>query len=232
MTAAAASHLPPKGTDSGELWRKLTALPRPVSDPLDFPEAVNGKPVGQYRLRVLTEGELHYVRREADVAARRMMGQEAPKNGEVSFGYEDIYRNELSVQLVTLACRDVDHPHVLPAFISAKAARERLSTDQFGVLVSSYNHWRRDIGPELSELTKEEMEAWVKILMEGGRRAPLARLTSEALTDLVMHLVAQVSRSAASGSPGSPPADLSPTPTDDPPSPSGWAETPQPAPTT
>jgi hypothetical protein len=207
--AAAVSNGPPAEVESSELWRKLTQRPRPVSDPIDFPESdETGKPVGQYRLRILTETELQYVRATADIAARQIMGKSAPKNGEVSFGYEDIYRNELTVQMVAIACRDVNKPHALPAFMSAKHARDRLTTDQFGVIMNAYALFRRDHGPEVAELTVEEMEAWIKVLMEGGKRLPLARLTSEALTDLVMHLVSKLkSLSEDSGSAGSPPAD-------------------------
>lgn len=205
MTAAT-SHGPSAKIEASELFLRLSETPRPVSDPLDFPEKdkKTGKPIGQYRLTVLTEHQLHYVRAQADIAARQIMGKMAPKNGETSLGYEDIYRNELSVQLAALACRSVDTPHTMPVFMSAKDARARLDSDQFGVICRAYNLFRLDVGPELAELTTEECDAWIDRLKEGGQRHPLSRLTLEALTDLLLHSAARLRQLEANGSSGSP----------------------------
>ena len=200
---------PPATVKPAALWLKLTERPRPTAT-IDFPaKGPDGQPIGKCKLWVLTESELHVARAQADIAAREIMGKGAPKGNELSFGYEDIYRNELAIQLTALACRDVEDPK-FPLFPSAKHARQALTTDELGLLAQSYERFRVESGPMLSDMTVEEMEAWIAALKEGGTSFPLARLTSGALTDLVMHLVTtRATSSTPTGSVGSPPGGTS-----------------------
>jgi hypothetical protein len=75
-----------------------------------------------------------------------------------------------------------------PAFPSAERLRKKLTTDEISALVTSYGEFRRERGPYLTELSEPELEAWVKVLMEGASRVPLALLSGEALKDLIMYL--------------------------------------------
>lgn len=186
---------PPKDVASSDLWRRLSERPRPskpfkltCKDGFDF----------EIVLWVLTESELHFCRANAQKVAQEILGGEQ-KSGNL--GYEEIFQNELIVQLVCLACRAAEDPQ-FPAFPSPKFARQKLTTDEFGVLASAYSEFRREAGPMLSELTAAEMEAWIRVLKDGASRVPLARLSSEAKSDLILHLVQTFS--TATGSAGSP----------------------------
>jgi hypothetical protein len=198
------SNGPPPDAKPGDLWRRLSERPRPMTE-IDFPaKNADGTPIGRCKLRVLTENELSVCRAQADIAAKTILGASAPKAGEISFGYEDIYRNESIGQLLALACRDAEDPN-LPVFQTPKQARTALTTDEMAVLYQAYCSWRTECGPVVSELTKDELDAWLRVLMEGGSRLPLANLSGAATSDLVMFLVSKVKEfSIATGSVGSP----------------------------
>lgn len=186
---------PPKDVSPGDLFRRLSERPRPTKaftlprlDGFEF----------NVVLRVLTENELHFCRANAQKASKEFLGGEQ-KVGDL--GYEEIYQNDVIVQLVCIACRDAEDPK-FPAFPSAKAARLVLTTDEFAVLAAAYNEFRRESGPILSEITPSEMESWIRVLKEGASRVPLARLSGEAKSDLILALMEKLS--IATGSAGSP----------------------------
>ncbi len=204
--------MPPKSVPETELWRKLSQRPRP-STVVDFPARRGEESPGKLALRVLTESELDYCRGAAETVAKEFCGKEG-KAGDL--GYEDVYRQELALQLICFAARDPADNDV-PIFPLPKHARQKLTTDELAQLVQSYHYFRAESGPLLYELTADEMEAWIQVLVKGGSRVPLARCSGEALTDLVMFLVSKLGNSPTdSGSAGSPPGESS-TPT--PPSP-------------
>ena len=198
IQAAQTSNGPPKGVDGSALWAQLAARERPTRV-VDYPGA--GESPGQVALRILTMNEMQACRANADKEAKRLLA--TGTNGDL--GYEDIYRNELVVQLVCTACRAPEDTRV-PTFPTAKHARDKLTEDDFAVLFEAYKLFKIEAGPILSEMTSAEMEAWITLLQEGGSRIPLARCSSGALCDLVMHLIARLPKSPTdSGSAGSPP---------------------------
>jgi hypothetical protein len=198
---------PPKDADPSELWQKLTERPRPTCD-FQFPgKDKNGNPLPPAKLWVLREAELHACRANASKVAKEMVG-EAGKVGDL--GYEEIYRNEMATEMVALCVRAHDDP-TFPGFPSAKAVRQRLTTDEIALIAGAYTQFRVESGPMISELTPVEMEAWLKVLQEGASRVPLARCSGEALSDLVMFLVSKIATpSTDTGSAGSPPSESSP----------------------
>jgi len=199
---AVASNLPPKGTDAGALWTTLTALPRPTSAP--FEVQLRGS-TQHVVFRVLTASELASVRATADKAAREFLANISGATEPGGLAYEESYEQEKACALLALACRQAEDPR-FGAFPSAKQARQELTDDEISVLLVGYAKFRRESGPMLAELTREEMDAWVKLLEQGASRLPLARLSGEALSDLVMYLVS-LRRSSPTGtsSAGSPP---------------------------
>jgi len=201
---------PPANVKPSDLLLKLAERPRPTTA-IDFP--VNGpdeQPIGKCKLWVLRESELHVARAQADIAAREIMGKGAPRGTELSFGYEDIYRNELAIQLVAMACRDADDPK-FPVFPSAKSARQALTTDELGVLSTAYEQFRVESGPMLSDMTLDEMEAWASKLQEGGASfGPLSYWPGETLRAFIKFLVSKLKTSLTdTGSSGSPCVDTS-----------------------
>jgi hypothetical protein len=195
---------PPKDVPAGELWRKLLERPRP-SVTVDFPgKGTDGQPLGQVMLWVLTESELHGCRANADKTAKALLGGET-RVGDL--GYEEIYRNEMLVELVSIACRQPDDSR-LPSFPSARYARQQMTSDEIAVLAEAYAEHRRKCGPILSEMTEAEMSAWIERLKEGASKAaPLEYLSPEALKDLCRKMGSMLS--TATGSSGSLPDESS-----------------------
>jgi hypothetical protein len=64
-------------------------------------------------------------------------------------------------------------------------------------LLSAYAIFRRESGPIISDITPEEMDAWVELLAKGASRAPLVRCSSEALTDLILYLVSKLKQASS-----------------------------------
>jgi hypothetical protein len=200
---------PTKNDEPSELWVKLTELPRPLSEEMTF--RARNEDVGTFKFWVLTAQELSTVRVEASRAAKKLFGDEAVKG---NLAYEEEYEEQKALHLLALACRQPGDPR-FPTFYSAGKARAELTDDEITSALMAYRDFRVRSGPMISELTPDEMEAWIKLLVEGGSRFPLAaRLSGEALIDLTMFLVSKLRTSATgTSSAGSPPAASStPTP--------------------
>jgi len=194
---------PPKDKHPSVLWQKLLERPLP-SVVVPYPVRKGEQSPGNVRIRLLSESEMMRVRANSELTAKEML---QGKSAVGDLGYEEIYRNESIIELLAIACRDVDMPE-LPVFPSAMHARAQLITDQFAVLATLYNELRRTAGPIVSDMTDEEMEAWIKVLTEGAEVGPLAfaQLSSEAKTDLILRLAARLRTSpTGNGSAGSPP---------------------------
>lgn len=197
----------PDPKKASELWEKLSARPRPTKT-IPFPVPPGEESPGELSLRILTEGELSRARASADIAAKEMLRGES-RPGDL--GYHEIYMDEVAVQIVFEAARNpanVEHP----AFWSPKEIRQKLTTDEVTQVLRGYNEFRIERGPFISDLSEAELEAWVKVLMEGASRVPLARLSGEALIDLTLYLASILRRggSTAISSAASPPGDSSP----------------------
>jgi hypothetical protein len=198
---------PPANASGSELWNRLTQLPRPTRD---FTFSHRGTEV-TVRLVVLVEQELAACRAAADDFAKRACGGK-PQAGDL--GYNDVYRNEIVVQVVCTACRDPQGMSLKSrAFPNADLAREQFTSDEWAVLFQAYCEWQADSGPIVSGMTTEEMDAWIEKLQEGASRSPLALLSSEQKSQLLLHLVSRLPKSpTASGSVGSPQSDPTPDP--------------------
>lgn len=197
-----AYHGPPAGVEAQDLWSKITQRPRPHKD---FVFKARGQDA-TVRLVVLTESELMHCRAAADAFAKQEL-RDKQAHGEANLGYQDIYRNEVVVQLVCLACRDPKGAGIASlAWPNADLARQFFTADELAVLFNAYCDWQTESGPILSSMTKEEMDLWIEKLQEGGSRLPLAALSSEAKSALLMHSVSMLSTlRTGSGSAGSQP---------------------------
>lgn len=197
---------PPKGADASELWVKLSELPRPLSPEYTF--RARGADVGTLRFWVLTAQELSWVRVEASRETKKLFGEDAIRG---NLAYEEELEEQKALHLLQLSCRQPEDPR-FPTFRRAAEVREALTDDEITVALTAYAQFRRESGPIISELTPEEMEAWVKVLMEGGSRFPLARCSGEVLIDLTMYLASKLRASATGTSSAGSPPDESSTP--------------------
>jgi hypothetical protein len=133
----------------------------------------------------------------------------AAARDEQNLGYDDVYKNEASLQVICMAAR---HPRnaKAQAFPSPEKVRTEFTADEVASLLMSYMIVQRELGPIVSRMTNDEMESWIERLEAGGSAFPLALLSSEAKNDLVMYLVSQRSNSQTdTSSPGSQREDTS-----------------------
>ena len=129
--------------------------------------------------------------------------------GGRSLAYDEIYRNELAIETLVLACRDPKDLK-LPAFPNSQLARAYLTTDEITCLFMAYIEHQQESGPIVANMSVPTMDAWILRLQEGASRVPLAQLSLEALKDLLLHSVSLLATSRTdSGSAGSPPPESS-----------------------
>ena len=196
---------PPKDESPSELWARLSERPRPWTE-FQFPGVdAAGNAFPKCKLWILTEAEMHSCRANATRVAKAMIGDAKVGIGDI--GYEEMYRNEMAVEMVALCVRVFDDPK-FPAFPKAERVRQKLTTDEIAVLADAYTQFRVQSCPTLADLTPAEMEAWIVVLMEGASRAPLAALSGQAQSDLLMWCVEKIkSLSTRTSSAGSPPSE-------------------------
>lgn len=202
---------PPAHVEPTDLWTRLTTMPRPHTE-VAFPrkdpttgEMMTDKVV----IWILTESELMASRASADAYARELLIN-PQKSGDANIGYQQIYNNAVVIECVFRCCRSTLNVK-LSAFPSTVMMRKYLTSDELAVLFRAYCTFQAESGPMLSSMTKEEMDAWIAVLKEGGSRLPLSRLPLESVTELLMHSVSFLPKSQTdSGSSGSPPSESSP----------------------
>ena len=179
-------------------------MPRP-SRVVDFPRnGADGKPMGELRVRVLTQEEQMLCSAEAERFTKKAI-KDLPKGDEAQIGYQNTYNNAAAVEVLFHACRKKDDPE-LPFFPSRDVLRKFLTPDEVGVLMMHYYTAQAEMGPIVAHMSEEEMEAWIARLGEGGSRFPLDLLSSEALKELAYSLACRMhSFAMATSLPGSQP---------------------------
>lgn len=193
---------PPDNVTANALFDALCAMPRPFRV-VDIPrKAPDGSFPLQCHLQVLTQQERMVAVAAAEKFAQRALRAQRkdeesflPKKDAHSQGYDDLYTNELSVQLLFRACKQVEKPR-LPFFPTADDLRKVLDGDEIGVLTSAYHIVQAEVGPIVTTMDDGELNEWIDMLAEGASAVPLGRLSSGALRDLVMHLVSRLSKSS------------------------------------
>lgn len=203
------------------LWDRITAIPRPfrvISLPIYDAEE---KSVGDVHVQVLTQSELMSARVEAEKWVRahyRPKGKPVdgepdgvPKKDEAS-AFDDLLQNACAVEVLFRACRRVEDPSEAhsgpkwPAFPSPGEMRKRFTNDQLGVMMREYLVIQAELGPIVASMTKGEVDAWIERIAEAGSAAPLASLSWEASSELILRMAYRLhSSSTATSSLGSQP---------------------------
>ena len=165
-----------------EIWVSIIKMPRP-HQLVDFPRMnAQGEPVARISMTVLTQEEQITASLDTDRFTKRVM-KEMPRADEAKRCYDDIYNNRAALEILHRACRSVEN-FAMPFFPSPNEMATHLTPDEVGVLFRSYLLVQDDVGPIISRLSQEEVEAWIKRLREAGSKAPLALLSLGALSDL------------------------------------------------
>lgn len=168
-TAVAAAKGQRKGEEiePSELWLALTTLPRPTKEipiPRNFPGTET--PIGNIVMWPLTQEEQMAANAEADRWTKNLL-KDPQKKDEANLGYQHTYTNEVAVQVLYRACRDVKNIE-RPAFPSPTLMRQKLSTDEIGVLFSEYCTVQAELGPIRAHMTAEEADTLILRIADGG----------------------------------------------------------------
>jgi len=195
---------PPSDTSASVLWAKLQEMPRP-SKLVEFPrKGVDGNPVGQLRIRVLTQEEQLICTDAAEKFAKARLKD--GKRGEI--GYEDLFSNAMCVEILYRACRDESNLDKA-AFPSPKALQQQLTTDECDRLFAHYLTVQLELGPIIATMDEDTYNAWVERLAEAEGAYPLDLLSPDVLKRLAVTMAKQIMkyRTAASSVGSSPEED-------------------------
>jgi len=201
-------------TPPAELWRRITAMPRP-SDVVDFPRKDDaGKPVGQVRLRALTQGEITMCAANARRKTTIALKEQANAPGVKLRADEEVFDNFNSAEVLYAACIDVDDPEQAKRlFPSPGHILDNLSTDEIGQLAVAYMYMMADISPTADSIgSDEDLEAFLDKLAQGGKSTPLAGYTLQALSRALLFTAKRLrSLQMDNSSPISPPDSMEST---------------------
>lgn len=182
---------PPDDIAPSELWAALMQLPRPSKD-VDFPgKDPGGNPIGKLKMVVLTQAEHMVCIAAADKVAKELI-KEAKKD-EPTLAFDNLFHNAASVEVLARACRDFNDVE-RPAFPSPKQIRTKFTADQIGQLTRQYLQTQAELGPIVAWMTREEEDAWVAKLAEGGSVFPISFLSVEAQDRLLLSLACRLQK--------------------------------------
>ena len=201
------SHSPPKDIDPTDLWAQITTLPR-AHRVAPFPRnGPDGLPVGTVAIVVLEGDEVQLSNINAEKHARaeykRIVG-EMPKRDEAGDAFSKAFNARATREILFRACKKshecspdergvctTDHAKLAPFFPTLEAVG-KLTTDEQAVLMRHYMRTQAEVGPIVSNMSQAGMDAWVEQLAKGGSAAPLALLSSDQASALMMYMASRL----------------------------------------
>lgn len=178
---------PPQDTPASQLWLALSSQERP-DKLVDFPRRnMKGEPVGQLRIRILTQEEQMTCAASAERFARKHLKDSKADD----LGYERVFTDAVCVEILFRACRDADDSK-RPAFPSPEKLREALTTEECAKLFEHYLTVQVELGPTVVNMSDEEFEAWIDRLAEGGSAFPFDLLSSDLQKILLLYMAYQL----------------------------------------
>lgn len=190
-------HLPPEEIAPSALWLALTAAPRP-SEVVKFP----GTNIDvRYQVLTLTEHEACRFTALGRIKDKKFTPDEVP--GEV---YSDMVATEILARaLCNVEPRTLGNGTEVfwPIALNAQHLRDKFTANQLAASFNQYLITQQKYGPsEQTVRTDEEIDAWIKRLVEGGSEFPLAAFSWPQLVELTMSLARRAY--TASANPDSP----------------------------
>lgn len=188
---------PPEDVSAQDLWTKLQETPAP-SEVVDFPrrDPRTGKFIGQVRI-IVQDVDSHERCRVRAMERLRKMPRVEKGDSETALGREllgDMVARELlldAIHRVDPIDPDAEKLSYPKAFLTNDQLG-KLTADELTALFTAYLMVQEKYGPTDRNLTKEEVDAWILRLVEGGSALPLARLGSQALAELTLLLAVRV----------------------------------------
>ncbi len=183
------SEAPPQGIDPSDLWHQMTTMPRP-HHLVDIPRVgADGKAIGQLAMVVLTNQETQAATAAAEKFTRKALREAdaMPGKGEPTEGYETMFANRASIEVLVRSCRRLDNLN-LPFFPGADAVAAKMTLDEIDVLFAAYKAVRYELGPIAKSMTETEYNAWIDVLGKGASSVPLAPMTSDLRSLLLVRM--------------------------------------------
>jgi len=190
-------------TDPADLWAQITTLPR-AHRVVPFPRAArDGTPMGSVAICVLDGDEVSLANINAEKFVRTQYQNivgEIPKADEMSDAFRSLFNGRATRDILFRSCKKaeqcepdergvclVDHDKLFPFFPTMEAIG-KLTTDEQAVLMRHYMQTQAEVGPIVANMSQQEMDAWIEMLGKGGSRAPLAMLSSDQASELLMYM--------------------------------------------
>lgn len=177
---ATGEHGPAKDVKPSDLFRALSDV-EPPNEVVPFPRlGADGKPVFDFRMRVLTQREIDSATLNAERYAARLLkedyglGREDVRDMRKE-AWQEIFDNARLVELLFVACRDMDDVR-RPLFDTPATMRRLLTADELAALFHTYTTLQFRFGPQWRLLDDAEVESWISRLEEGADFYPLAAL--------------------------------------------------------
>lgn len=198
---------PPKDVDPTDLWAQITTLPR-AHRVVPFPRnGPDGLPLGSAAVVVLEGDEVQLANINAEKHARdaykKIVG-ELPKRDEAGEAFSKAFNSRATREILFRACKKshecspdargvctTDHAKLAPFFPTLEAVG-KLTNDEQAVLMRHYMQTQAEVGPIVSSMSQVEMDAWVEMLAKGGSAAPLALLSSDQASALMMFMASRL----------------------------------------
>lgn len=203
--------MPPKDIKPSDLWSQITALPKPHRI-VDFPrKGPDGTPIAQLAMVVLTQEEEQLANLDTSKFLRKLLKDnhgQIPAPHEQDFAFKNLHELQAAIEILYRACRDAED--ITKKFFPTKQAiGQHLTTDEVAILLRHYARTQAEIGPITSQMSQEEMDAWIDVLATGGTEYPLDYLSSAPATGFLMYMASQLYNLRKDrSSPTAPPEDI------------------------
>jgi len=173
----------------------LQQLPRPITR-VDFPrkDPVTGEPIGKIAMQVLSQQEQILAAISAETFTRNRLKIKPGDSVAGSIGYEDIYRNAVSAEVIQRACISAnayDNGDIRQFFLTSKTVYDMLTTAEIGKLLSLYLAFQADCVSRIDKIDAAELDFWVDALQQEGVTA-LETLSPEAKNELLVMMAGRV----------------------------------------
>lgn len=191
---------PPEDVSSNELFQTLLSRPRPSVitpfPPFDKP----GKP-GQIRIQVLAKNDhdrARFMARKRLKANASQFGVTLDSKDELSDAIRGVESDLAACEVLAMACLSVtpipghseDDASVKYArvFADGEQVGKTLTADEVALLFSAYNIAQHKFGPHEDICSPEDVNMWVRRLVEGAEQNFFLRLSSPQWAELLTGL--------------------------------------------
>jgi hypothetical protein len=172
------------------VWQIICQTSRPfcfVSYPRKDP--VDGSRLGEILIRLLSQREQDFCAYYAHEFARNHM------KAEEGAGYEDVYRNAASLEVIQRACLSAERfrekGEYRPFFPPVAVLRDKITNDELQYLVGAYLALQSEKGAIRSEVTDEEVDMWSVLLTTEGATC-IAGLNHDGVASLLVAMARRI----------------------------------------